>query len=121
MNGKMNVLIVDDEPDIRLMMRSLLRGEGWETEVAASGQDALRMMGSVSSFDALVLDYKMPGMTGIELARNLREDGLGPPIIICSAYLNPEIEEEARQLGVPTIAKTDLDRLVDTIRGAAVT
>jgi CheY-like chemotaxis protein len=114
----MNVLIVDDEPDIRLMMRSLLGSEGWDTEEAASGKDALRMMDSFSSFDAVVLDYKMPGLTGIELARNLREEGLAPPIIICSAYLNAEIEEEAEQLGVPTIAKTDLDRLVAKIRGA---
>jgi CheY-like chemotaxis protein len=115
----MNVLIVDDEPDIRLMMRNLLGGEGWDTEEAASGKDALKMMDSFSSFDAVVLDYKMPGLTGIELARNLREEGLAPPIIICSAYLNPEIEEEARQLGVPTIAKTDLDRLVGMIRASA--
>ena len=112
----MKVFLVDDEPDVRLMMRNLLGAEGWDTEEAASGEEALRLLDSFSSFDAVVLDYRMPGLTGIELARNLREEGLAPPIVICSAYLNPEIEEEARKLGVPTIGKTDLDRLVDVIR-----
>jgi CheY-like chemotaxis protein len=111
----MRVLIVDDDPDVRMMMRALLQTEGWTTEFAASGYEALSLLDTNSGFDALVLDYRMPGLTGLELARNLREGGVSPPIIICSAYLNPKIEEEAETLGVPTVNKTDLRLLVDMI------
>lgn len=111
----MKLLIVDDDPDIRLMLRILLQGRGWETEEAESGHDALQKLEGAQTFDAIVLDYKMPGLTGLELARNLREEGLASPIIICSAYLNPEIEKEAHALGVPTVNKADLDLLVEMI------
>jgi CheY-like chemotaxis protein len=112
----MRVLIVDDDPSIRTMMRDLLRSEGWDTDEARSGKQALQRLDEFPTFDAIVLDYRMPGLTGIELARNLREEGLGPPIIVCSAYLNPEIEEEAESLGVLTVNKTDLRLLVDMVR-----
>jgi CheY-like chemotaxis protein len=114
----MKLLIVDDDADIRLMLRIRLQGEGWETEEAVSGHEALEMLGVSQAYDAIVLDYRMPGLTGLELARNLREDGLTLPIFICSAYLNPEIEEEAHALGVPTVNKADLDLLVELIQNA---
>jgi CheY-like chemotaxis protein len=112
----MRILIVDDDPDICIMMRTLLQAEGWTTEEVMSGQEALQRLDEISEFDVLVLDYRMPGLTGIELARNLREESSPPPMIMCSAYLNPEIEDEARELGVPTVSKADLKRLVEMIR-----
>jgi CheY-like chemotaxis protein len=112
----MKILIVDDDPDICIMMRALLQAEGWETEEVTSGQEALQRLDEISQFDVLVLDYRMPGLTGIELARNLREESGVPPMIMCSAYLNPEIEDEAKKLGVPTVSKTDLKLLVEMIR-----
>jgi CheY-like chemotaxis protein len=116
----MRILIVDDDPDIRIMMRALFRAQGWNAEEVASGQEALTRLDSTSEFDAVVLDYKMPRLTGLELARNLHHEGLGPSIIICSAYLNPQIREEAATLGVPTIDKTDLRLLVEMIRERSV-
>ena len=67
-------------------------------------------------FDALVVDYKMPGLDGMEVARRLRDAGFERPIILCSAYLNPEVEREARRLGAQTVSKSDLQELVETIR-----
>jgi CheY-like chemotaxis protein len=115
----MRVLIVDDDPDICLMMRTLMEREGWETGEAMSGEEALQRLDELTGFDAIVLDYRMPGLTGIELARNLREEGIFPPMILCSAYLNPEVEEEAKTLGVPTVDKIDLSRLIGMIREQA--
>jgi CheY-like chemotaxis protein len=115
----MNILIVDDDPDICVMMRILLQAEGWTTEEVTSGQEALQRLDEISQFDVLVLDYRMPGLTGIELARNLREESTTPPMIMCSAYLNPEIEDEAKELGVPTVSKADLKLLVEMIRAHA--
>ena len=110
------VLIVDDQEDIRLMLQILFEDQGWDTEQAASGDDALEWGDSAARFDALVVDYKMPGLDGMEVARKFREAGIKRPIIICSAYLNPHLEREARTLGAETVSKSDLKELVETIR-----
>ena len=110
------LLIVDDQEDIRLMMQILLEDQGWDTEQASSGEDALARGDRAAGFDALVVDYRMPGLGGMEVARKFREAGFTRPIIICSAYLNPRVEDEARTLGAETVSKSDLKELVETIR-----
>ena len=110
------VLIVDDQEDIRLILRILLEDQGWDTEQALSGEDALGHGDRISRFDALVIDYKMPGLDGMEAARKFREAGFERPIIICSAYLTPQVEREAEALGADTVTKSDLGQLVETVR-----
>jgi CheY-like chemotaxis protein len=110
------LLIVDDQEDIRLMLRILLEDQGWDTEQAWSGEEALAQGDRVARFDALVVDYKMPGIDGMEVARKFRETGFERPIIICSAYLTPEVEREAENLGAKTVTKSDLEQLVETVR-----
>ena len=110
------VLIVDDQEDIRLMMQILLEDQGWDTEQTSSGANALERRDLHSRFDALVVDYRMPGLDGLEVVRQLRGMGFERPIILCSAYLNPEIEREARILGANTVSKSDQQQLLETIR-----
>jgi CheY-like chemotaxis protein len=110
------LLIVDDQEDIRLMLRILLEDQGWDTEQSPSGEDALAQGDRVARFDAVVVDYKMPGLDGVEVARRLREAGFNRPIIICSAYLTPEVEQEASTLKAETVTKCDLEALVETVR-----
>jgi CheY-like chemotaxis protein len=110
------VLIVDDQEDIRLMLRILLENQGWDTEQSPSGEDALAQGDRVSRFDAVVVDYKMPGLDGIEVARRFRGAGFNRPIIICSAYLTTEIERAASRLRAEAVTKSDLDALVETVR-----
>ena len=110
------LLIVDDQEDIRLILQILLEDQGWDAEVAASGEDALRRGDPAAQFDALVVDYKMPGLDGMEVAQRFREAGFKRRIIICSAYLTPQVEREANALGAETVSKSDLDGLVETIR-----
>ena len=112
----LRLLIVDDQEDIRLMLQILLEDQGWETEVAASGEEALGRSGRGAPFDAAVVDYRMPGLDGMEVARKLREAGFVGTIIICSAYLNPELEREAESLEADTASKSDLQGLVEKIR-----
>jgi CheY-like chemotaxis protein len=110
------LLIIDDQEDIRLMLRILLEDQGWDTEQAWSGEEALAQGDRVTRFDALVVDYKMPGLDGVEVARKFREAGFKRPIIVCSAYLTPKVEREARALGAKTVTKCDLEQLVETVR-----
>ncbi len=115
------LLIVDDQDDIRLMLQILLEDQGWDTEQAPSGEHALRLSGLGARFDALVVDYRMPGVDGLEVVRQLRDRGFERPIILCSAHLNPEVEREAAALGASTVSKSDQQQLLDTIRREVTT
>lgn len=110
------VLIVDDQEDIRLMLRILLEDQGWDTEQSPSGEDALAQGDRVTRFDAVVVDYKMPGLDGVEVARRFREAGFNRPIVICSAYLTPEVEREASAIRAQTVTKSDLQALIEAVR-----
>ena len=113
----MHVLVVDDSADIRLMLRLLLEDAGMEVDEAVSGPDALeRLAYEAHQPDVVVLDQRMPEMTGIEVARELAARGPHPPLVLFSAYLHPTLYAEATGLGVAAIVKTDLNLLVDVLR-----
>ncbi|HEX8855305.1 MAG TPA: PAS domain S-box protein [Thermoleophilaceae bacterium] len=114
--GGTKILIVDDQDDVRLALGAVLALDGWETEEAASGEEALARVGRSRHFAGLVVDYRMPGLNGLEVARRIRGTGFERPIIICSAYLSPGIEEEAGAVGARTVSKDDLSRLREAIR-----
>src|SRR3984893_16886230 len=114
--GGGRILIVDDQDDVRLMLQTVLSLDGWDTEGAASGEEAVARVGRTPDLDVLVVDYRMPDLDGVEVARRIRRSGFQRPIIICSAYLNPQIEHDADALGAHTVSKDDLRELRETIR-----
>jgi CheY-like chemotaxis protein len=105
------ILIVDDQDEVRLTMQAVLAIEGWNTAEASSGEEAVARVGRSPDFAGLVVDYRMPGLDGLEVARRLRQSGFERPIIICSAYLDDEIQREALALGAHTANKDDLESL----------
>lgn len=109
------VLVVDDDPDIRLVLGLQLRRHGWTVREAATGDEAFERVRD-EEFDAVILDHRMPGPWGITVARDLREQGFSAPILLFSAYLGPEVEAEAQRLDVDTFAKTATDELVTEVR-----
>lgn len=108
------VLVVDDEPDIRLMVRIALEQRGWVVDESTSGRDAIDRCAS-RRYDAIVLDMRMPRMDGMEVARRIRDRGDGTPILLFSAFLEPETEEQARAAGFVPVPKDDLGQLVRTL------
>lgn len=108
------LLVVDDQPDIRLIVSSMLRERGWLVEEASSGREALEIL-SADDVDLLVLDFQMPDLTGLEVTKKLLERGYGKPIILFSAYLSEEVEREAKALGISFLDKADLPLLVELI------
>jgi two-component system response regulator AtoC len=109
------LLVADDEPDIRLMLRTVLRTQGWKVEEASSGQEALELCRNGGEFDAVVLDQKMPGLTGAETAQQLRSEGFEQPIILYSAYLTEDVESLAAAVGIQAVAKEDLQGLIGAL------
>ncbi len=81
----MNVLVVDDERNIRDLVRKFLRLEGIEADGAENGLSAQRMV-KERPYDALIVDLKMPGMDGLTLIRWLRQEGFRMPVIMISAH-----------------------------------
>lgn len=112
------VLVVDDDDDIRHTLWVLLEQRGWEVEEAPDGETALERWDE-SSHDVVVLDFRMPGMSGIEVALRMREEGYEGPIVLYSAYLSPQLEDEAALLGLRTLAKADSSELLDVMNHVA--
>lgn len=109
------ILLVDDEGDIRQMLRMLMHDRAWTVEEATSGEEAIERC-SRGLPDLIVLDHKMAGLSGLEVARRLREEGARCPIILYSAYLSPDLEASAKELDLVPVSKTDLMGLVDMLR-----
>jgi DNA-binding response OmpR family regulator len=78
------VLIVDDEPDILLMLRVNLEADGFETALAADGETALRRI-EEERFDLVLLDVMMPVMDGWGVLQGLAGDPAAPRVIVVSA------------------------------------
>jgi two-component system phosphate regulon response regulator PhoB len=81
------VLLVDDDEDIREVVGAMLDAVGLTVEASTSGEEALERM-RAASFDLLVLDWNLPGMTGIELCRLIRRDPLVStlPVLFLTAH-----------------------------------
>lgn len=79
------ILIVEDEPNVRLVFRAALVSEESAVAVAEDGETALRWL-ATNPFDLVLLDLRLPGIDGIEVLRRLRAAGSNVPVVIVSAY-----------------------------------
>ena len=77
------ILVVDDEPQIRRIMRAVLVAKRSEVTEAECGEDALKLIHS-EKYDLILLDINMPGITGIEVCKQVRASS-DIPIIVMSA------------------------------------
>jgi CheY-like chemotaxis protein len=93
------VLIVDDEENIREMTRLALEAVGYEVGEAGSGLEAFAVIGADESWDAVLLDQKMPGMVGTEVLRRLKVMLPTAPVIMMTAYASVDLAVEAMKLG----------------------
>jgi CheY-like chemotaxis protein len=109
------VLVVDDTPDIRFMVPFQLKMEGLSFDEAASGEEALNRC-ELAQYDLLVLDYRMPGLSGVDVARKLRSDQHPAQIILYSAYVDEELQAAAQELEIPVVDKADSGRLREVVQ-----
>jgi DNA-binding NarL/FixJ family response regulator len=94
------VLVVDDTEHVRNMLAEMLELDGFEVVGRAkSGAEAIEGAASRSP-DVIVMDYKMSDMDGLTAARSVKEARPDQAIILYTAYLDPELEAEAKAAGV---------------------
>jgi len=113
------VYIVDDDTDVLGSLRFLLETDGFSVRTFRSGVAILDGNGA-SEADCFVIDYKMPGMSGIDLANRLRNRHAGTPVILITGYPDEKIQEKAAAAGIShVLLKPHLEEnLVTRIRGA---
>jgi len=98
--GGQRVLIVDDEELLRRAMSRLLRRHGYEVSTAATGENALALMGEQGGeIDLVLLDLGMPGMGGKACLLALLEDHPETPVVMLTGHAQPQDLEELRGLG----------------------
>lgn len=96
MDGQTTILVVDDEPDIVALMRDFLEAEGYAVETAADGSTALAVLES-KPVDCVLLDVMMPGQSGFEVLRAIREMGDVPVLFLSARH---EDSDKIRGLGL---------------------
>lgn len=119
--GPTTVLIVDDDDDIRLLIRTVIEGADGVALVgeAADGHDALRVW---RGFEApvphvIVLDNRMPGITGLEVAQEILRDRPEQVIVLFSAFIDDELRAQAGEVGIIyCLPKGDVTQIPDVIR-----
>ncbi|MDD5116496.1 MAG: response regulator [Candidatus Omnitrophica bacterium] len=79
------VLVVDDETPVRDLLNDLLKKEGCGVSVCGSGEEALEML-KKDSFDILLLDIKLPGISGLEVLKNIRDTDKRLPVIMITGF-----------------------------------
>jgi two-component system cell cycle sensor histidine kinase/response regulator CckA len=97
MTPKGRVLIVDDNEGIRQLAESVLLHAGYETATAANGVEAAEVFASIGTVDLLLTDERMPGMTGHQLARVLREREPELKVLYFTGFCD-QLFREKRQL-----------------------
>jgi CheY-like chemotaxis protein len=129
----MKILIADDERDLASVYRVILEERNHELVITDNGEVCLKVYrekfkNSVAGpestnnqqdlFDTVILDYKMPGMNGIEVAKEILRINPKQRIIICSAYPEEAFSDSLRHLGrfIKIMEKPfDIDTLINTV------
>jgi CheY-like chemotaxis protein len=109
-------LVVDDCAEIRRVLRRLFEEQDhWRCDEASDGAEAVAKFDE-SKFDAIVLDFQMPGMNGLEAARRITRRSPHTPILMVTLHNSPQLAEEARKAGIRGIcSKIDLECVVEGV------
>jgi two-component system alkaline phosphatase synthesis response regulator PhoP len=92
------ILLVEDAPDVQLIVADLLRGHDHEVVVSGDGGEGLRVAGE-QQFDLMILDVMLPGLSGFELCRAVRERGFDGAILMLTARAQVDDRVEGLRTG----------------------
>lgn len=103
------ILVIDDEPLQRDILKTILDDEGYETHTASSGEEGLEVLKEINP-DVVLTDLKMEGMDGIEFIGSLPDAAFRPPVIVMTAYGTISSAVEAIKMGAFDYLTKPLDK-----------
>jgi response regulator NasT len=112
----LDILIVDDDPMIRLLLQGGINAERFSVSVTDSGSDAIAMC-DANPFDFVILDYRMPGKSGLDVASTLQRQQI--PFIMLSAFADETVVQRAARFGalgylVKPVTPKQVELAIDT-------
>jgi two-component system, LuxR family, response regulator FixJ len=107
MSRKTVILVVDDDPDVLKALKFSLELEGFAVHTCASGKELLNH-GSLEACDCIVLDYKMPGMNGLEVLDRLAVAHIKAPVIFITGPLTNDLKRRAIGSGARMVLEKPL-------------
>ena len=110
------ILIADDDENVRTMCERELRDEGYITHSASSGIEALEFIKKNPQIDLVVLDFKMPSLTGIQVLQQLRGKKVKVPVILYSDYSAYRNDFSAGLANAHVVKSSDLTELKEKIK-----
>ncbi|WP_437324805.1 response regulator [Sorangium sp. So ce381] len=117
---RIRVLLAEDDRELRLLLATALRRDGYEVLEAHDAKHLLELMGEAlvsgngAPVDVVVSDIRMPGASGLDLLAGLRRDDWTTPVVLITAFGDPETHAEAYRLGADAVLDKPLD--VDDLR-----
>src|SRR6266581_475636 len=106
-----NLLVIDDDPNIRRLLNDLLAGRPeFHLLIAADGKEAVKRFAE-NRIDVVLTDIHMPGFTGLELMADMKKINFKPEIMVMTANATPENVETARRIGARSVILKPFDDL----------
>jgi FixJ family two-component response regulator len=119
--GEICVFVVDDDDAVRTSLQRLLRSAGWHVEAFASGRDFLERP-PFEGTGCLLLDVRMPGMTGIDLHERMAQARMSLPVIFLTAHADVPTGVQAMKRGATDflLKPADEEQLLNAVRRAVI-
>jgi len=110
------VFVVDDDESVRRSLKRLLRAHGYQVRTFASAEDLLRSDG-LRTTGCILLDIRLPGLSGLELYDQLEASGVRHPVIFMTAHDHPQWQERAAKMNAVAYLRKPFDQqsLLDAI------
>ena len=117
MQDPLNILIVDDEPSIRITLAGILEDEGYNVVIAEDGYKGIAAAEKIN-FNIAFIDMKMPGISGIETFKEFKKISPNTIILLMTAFLDEDALNDATKLKVQRILykPLDLDLILKILR-----
>jgi two-component system, response regulator, stage 0 sporulation protein F len=100
-DSPIRILAVDNEPSVTLSLRYVFDGPRYDVFCVGGGNAALaKLTADLDPYDLIIVDEKMPDLTGVELVSEIRERHIPGKIMVLSAHLSPEVREAYERMDV---------------------
>jgi CheY-like chemotaxis protein len=97
-DGKNRILIVEDDEEMRALLSDMIEEEGYKTASVNNGSEAFRKLAK-ESFDLIITDIRMPGLTGLDILPGIKKLQPDAPIIVITAFGSEEVQRKALEKG----------------------